>query len=374
MKITRYKKGRFLAAFFISRCDYGKQKKCVIIGFSLKKKVAYLLKGIAFCKQAAREHLNRYYEGVVKVAIRITLRGLLGVFVILLMGCGGSGGDNENTGNGSGGIVYSGATSPASVSNSNAADLGVGTTDAISQAVESNSADVSGLPFGASISDTTILAQRVVNVSLQAMVVQQELALPAGITLGSGSFPSGTGYCGGSVTVPDSWLTGGASETSSGVITYNNLCMDSGFSGFGSMIINGVATISGGVTTYSDLTVSFEDGTLLTCNASDCEMSAVYAGPDGVVYRVADVGVVGDSTSGYSVDASYCHGTHGCLTVMTDSPIVFSCSNGRPESGSISFSSTGGSSGSITFNSCTSYTVTYTTMMGGGSDSFSGGW
>jgi len=314
------------------------------------------------------------------VGIKSIVSGFSAVLVVLLAGCGGSSSNDDGTNNSGGGIVYSGSTAPAAVSGSNAENLGVGTTDAISQAIDSDSADISGIPFSVSIIESSDIGQQILAKSLELVATQQFGNLPVGVTIGGEGFSMEQGYCGGSMTIPDSWasdegLSGDSAFEISGTITFNNLCLDLGSAGFGAMTINGAITISaGGVRTYNNLTARFADGTSIICDGVDCSASAVFSGADGATYSVADVVVTGDSIMGYSVDASYCHGTYGCLTISTDSPIIFSCENGRLASGSISFSSTDGSSGTITFNDCNSYTIAFATITDGSIVTVMGTW
>jgi hypothetical protein len=302
--------------------------------------------------------------------IRKLFNGFIGFAVVMLVGCGGGGGAADPTSNATG--SYTGSTTPAAVTSSNAQELGVDATEAASKAIESNSASAGGLPFGASVTGTSTPLQQVQAINDEILKNLQGVSLPAGITLDSSYFTGVTGYCGGSVTIPDSWTTG-SSTNPDGTITYNNFCLDIG-SIYGQLTANGSVTISGGVSTYSNFTVTFANGTILSCNGSTCSNSAVYSGTGGTTSLVSNVTVSGNASAGYNITASYCHSTYGCLTIQTNSPILFNCLNGKPSSGSVTYSSSNGSSGTITFNDCSSYTITYTTTAGGGVTSISGVW
>ena len=135
-----------------------------------------------------------------------------------------SGGDDNNLGGGSTG--YTGSTEPASVTDSNAEALGVDATEAAAKAIEAGSADAGALPFGASITSTTSPSQQVQDINQNILESLKVSNLPLGLTLTGSDFTGFSGYCGGSVTVPDSFASGGSSAD--GTITYNNFCMDIG--------------------------------------------------------------------------------------------------------------------------------------------------
>jgi len=290
----------------------------------------------------------------------------IGVAAISLVGCGGGGGgDNPGDGSGSG---YTGSTAPASITGNNAEGVGQDSTEAVRQAIDTNSAGGS-VPFGISITDTSALAQ-VQAINGHVLNILQNANLPIGIVLDGSSFPEESGYCGGTVTVPDNFLDGGTT----GTITYNNLCLDLG-GVYGAMTVNGTITVgANGATSYANFSVAFENGTSFSCNNVGCSTSTVYSDSNGTSYQITDASVSGDGSSGFSVNATYCQSSYGCLTIQTDNPILFDCSNAAPSSGSISFSSTNGSSGTITFNSCSSYTITYTLSAGGAVNTISGTW
>jgi hypothetical protein len=169
----------------------------------------------------------------------------------------------------------------------------------------------------------------------------------------------------------------GSSE--SGSMTFNNLCFDMGYLGTGEtgdMVINGSMSISvSGTTetvTYSNLSVTSGGETYTfsgteVCDTVTFECSTLFEGSDGQTYMAADVNVSGDDVSGYSVSATLSDPTYGVMTVTTTTPIIFnSCPGGVPESGVVSFSSTNGSSGAVTFIDCANYSVAWNDGAGGG--------
>jgi len=121
-------------------------------------------------------------------------------------------------------------------------------------------------------------------------------------------------------------------------------------------------------TTYTNFTVTINGEThslngteICTGNnvtyASTC--ADLYTGSDGNTYQLSEPYYYGNSDSGYYMDATFYHPTHGSVEISTTNPVTFNCGNGMPSSGTISYRGTGGSSGSVTFNDCASYTISY---------------
>jgi len=298
---------------------------------------------------------------------------LLGAF--LVASCSGGGGSSSDDGGGGGNIGSTGSTEPASITGNNAEALGIDATEAATKAIEADSADVS-LPFGASITGTISPSQLAQDINQHILESLQGSNLPLGFTMTGSDFADFPGFCGGSITVPDSWQNGGSLD---GTITYNNFCMDIGDTIYGQVTVNGSITMSGDTITYGNLTMSFGNGAVYTCNGSassitSCTTNTVYTGSNGSSYSISDANVYGNEFDGYNVNAEYCNTSYGCLTIETPEPIMFDCSNGNPSTGSIIFTSDNGSNGSITFDSCDSYTITYSTSSGGAINTISGTW
>ncbi len=160
-------------------------------------------------------------------------------------------------------------------------------------------------------------------------------------------------------------------STGNGVITYSS-CNISG------AIVNGTVdistSISGNISTttiqynnfsmvYSGQTQSFDMTAVCQTDTSTYETSCTYEsdalGIDGRTYSVSDVSVSGNSSSGYSVSATVVDPDHGTLSITTNSAITFNCSSGQPDSGEIQFTDGDGNSVTVTYTSCTSYSVAY---------------
>lgn len=297
-------------------------------------------------------------------------------------GCGSSSSDRPKEGNDI--PTYSGSTSPATISASNAEKIGVSATEGVAQTVETDSnKDV--LPFGVASSEnsTANLNQKLRDITYRLLDSKRNTYLPLEVVLDGDDFPADMGYCGGSITIPDD-MYNNTSGRLNGTITYNNFCMDAGV-GYGRMTINGSLIFSETETRismiYRNLTVRYNGETYTmnstyTCDTpsfTNCTLSSDYAGSDGSTYRMSDVSVSGDNSSGYSVNASFCHPSYGCVTIETTTPITYNCANGMPDGGAIRFTGANGSSGTISFDSCSTYSGTYDD--GSGSiTSFSGSW
>ena len=303
-------------------------------------------------------------------------------FTVGVTGCGNSSSDNPKENNDI--PTYSGSTSPATISASNAEKIGTSATEGVVQAVETD-ANGDALPtilVATNENSTSNLNQKLRDITYRLLDSKRNTYLPLEVVLDGDDFPADMGYCGGSITFPDD-MYNNTSGRLNGTITYNNFCTDAGDS-YGRMTINGSLIFSETEThismIYRNLIVSYNGETYTmngtyTCNTSftNCTMSSDYAGSDGSTYRMSDVSVSGNNSSGYSVNASFCHPNYGCVTIETTTPITFNCANGMADGGAIRFTGANSSSGTISFDSCSSYSGTYND--GSGSiTSFSGNW
>ncbi|MCW9012329.1 MAG: hypothetical protein OQL06_01000 [Gammaproteobacteria bacterium] len=134
--------------------------------------------------------------------------------------------------------------------------------------------------------------------------------------------------------------------------------------------INGVLTISGSqsqITLTANITATENSVTETFSFAGTCEFngttigactySSTFTGIDGRTYSIANVSVSGNPSAGYSVSGTVTDPDHGSITIATNQPVTFNCTNGNPDSGQITI--TGDGSATVTFNSCTSFTVTF---------------
>ncbi|MES9854378.1 MAG: hypothetical protein ABW170_21405 [Candidatus Thiodiazotropha sp. L084R] len=93
-------------------------------------------------------------------------------------------------------------------------------------------------------------------------------------------------------------------------------------------------------------------------NAS-CEYHSDYRGYDNRTYRVSEVTVSGNDSSGYQISVRVYDPDHGYVLVTTEVPVTFDCEDGHPSAGRIRFEGVNGTTAVIEFISCTQYVVTF---------------
>ena len=315
-----------------------------------------------------------------------TLFCLLATSAFVLTGCGGGGGGAAATG-----PTYSGAATPAAITATNAEAIGTTTAEAASQAITQSAVnDANPFAMGITINpDSTNLNPALIELVRNIGVNAQYLNLPAGVTTLThtqlmNDDPT-LNLCGGSVQLSDAIVNSLTNTmTLNGSITFINLCSID--PNLGNIIMNGTLTFTETVDTlsirFSNFSVNDGSSTetmnmTVSCTFGfACSISADYEAADGKVYRVADMTISGADTGPYFVSATFYHPDYGSVTINT-SDLYFNCSNGHPSSGTIYYtSSTNGSSGSITFTDCTSYTGTYDdgAAAAGSSGPYSGSW
>jgi hypothetical protein len=279
----------------------------------------------------------------------------------LLSACSSSsgGGDSDDS------LTFEGNSSPAVIDNSNAQSIGETSGEAVLQASSS-----SALPTGFETSEQVDLTP----IHLSVIETSKNIStLPSGIDVSSQVC---TGGGSANTSIPSS---SGKSVTKT---TYNNCTITSGTSSFtidGKVIITfeDIEDPTAGFTmSYQGVTVSGiseEEVTLnytYSCtNLSDfrsCTTSSVFKGSDGETHEVSDFEITGSSSSGYNGSASFNHYSFGSVSVNVTNLTYGSC-GGSPDGGSISFSSTNGSSGTINFSDDCTVSGTWTSGSGSGS-------
>lgn len=269
---------------------------------------------------------------------------LLLISCLALISCGGGSSSNTNNNNTGSNLTYNGSTSAATVDSSNADKLAVAATGGTSQAIASGNAPVLRsspvvsrlLELSALVGKKLSLANRTANQPVNGICSSGSIdatynADYSRVTLVYSNCAYSGGY--------------GSSIVMNGTAIYNNYSDGS----YSIQYINFTATYLG--ETYSlDMTLS--------CDAYDnCTYTTDYAGPDGRTYRVDGVTVTSTGTYSYSVTARVYDPDYGYVTI--DADVTFgSCAGGVPESGSITYTGSAGTSGSVVFNSCDSFTVT----------------
>lgn len=271
----------------------------------------------------------------------------------LLSACGGSGSDDKDDDKSSS-LAFSGNDEPAEITDANAEEIGIASGEAVLQA---NSSSL--IPSAVSTSEQVDLS------SVHSAVLESSQTLntlPAAIN----------------IDLSDQVCTGGGSASSnvpssSGQyvqkITYKKCAISSGPSGF---TIDGQVKVtyedindlnSGYSLVYKNVTISGISSETVTLNytfsctslsdTSSCTTSSIFSGSDGQTHLVSNYQISGSTSSGLNGSATFSHYTHGSVSI-TASNLTYGNCNSQPDGGSIAFSSTNGSSGSINFHSdCT---------------------
>lgn len=300
---------------------------------------------------------------------------VLTLFSLSLTGCSSSSGSSTPT--------YSGKTTPATVTSSNAKTLGSTSGEATKSAVTQDAANEAN-PFVAAIKITHLTTSNNTNLIQQALTsLQAELSnqasLPAGVSISYTDL--GPDFCGGSVSAPDNF---GSNESLNGTVTLSNLCYDTPLDNVGPITINGTivfATTSTEQSITSNITVRADGETVsvnmtITCQIdgngfpTSCSISSDYLGEDGKTYRIADF-FVSPGNPGVNFVARFYHPDEGYVDINATN--VTFCDSGKPNGGTITFSGANGSSGSISFNSdCLGYSGDYND--GNSAGTFIGTW
>lgn len=271
---------------------------------------------------------------------------ILVCFSVLISACGGSSGGGSG---GSSGVTFSGNTEPATIDEENAEEIGTTAGEAVDRAANSSTLPS---PVGVTIDSSQIDLAEINQLILDNIA----LALA----------PSG-------VNIPNVCSSGSASynapsQTSGPVtitFTYDQCTLMNS-----DVTANGTATIkyddignpnTGFEIKYTNFTVSQPGVETITINmtiictgAGSCTYNSDFVGSDGSTHRVSSFSISGNATTGYNGTFTFSHSTYGTVSV-TATGVTYGGSCGtHPNGGTISFSSSNGSSGTITFASdCT---------------------
>ncbi len=255
---------------------------------------------------------------------------------VLLISCGGG-----SSGGGGTGVTYGGATSEAKVDTSNADKLAVAAAGGASEAVASDNAPIPRpSPAASSLLDLS-------SKTLRSLFLANRTAnTPVANVCSSGSVDA----------------TNNA-DNSQMTFTYNNCTM----TGSG-IVVNGTAVFTQNsdgsfILRYNNFTMvymgeTYNLNTTIECDASyNCSYLSDFSGLDGRTYRVDVDSVYSTGSSSYSINATVYDPDYGYVVINAD--VTYgSCTGGVPSSGSITYTGSGGSTGSVEFNSCDSFTVT----------------
>ncbi len=256
----------------------------------------------------------------------------LAIFLVLsLISCGGSSSSDD------GGIT--GVTGPATITTENQEDIARAASLAAAEVKSGNDAPTA---FGAAMSISSEMTQT------NEWVLQSLELLNSPTGTDASEICSG----GGSASIE--------STSSATVVTYNN-CNVGGVTATGTATI--VSSSSGDTftITYNNfrMVIDGEETVLnatVTCVNLECTISSQFTDSSGKSYRVDNSSITGNDSSGYSISATVYDSEYGDIE-FTATAIKFDCSNGFPSSGSISIDD-GTTTALVTFDSCSSYTVT----------------
>lgn len=108
-------------------------------------------------------------------------------------------------------------------------------------------------------------------------------------------------------------------------------------------------------------TIDFSSDCTINNNTFDisCTYTSTALGLDGRTYTTSGAVVTGDDSSGYTVSVTVTDPDFGTVSINTSQPILFNCAGSQPSSGQLTFSDADGVVVTVTFNDCTSFTVSY---------------
>ncbi len=312
------------------------------------------------------------------------IASMLLTFTLLACG-GGGGGDDSNTNNDTDGggsantsLDYSGETKQAELTTENVDDLANAAASGSKQAISSDDVPLVGLRSDSPVSRDQI-GQAISRLIGDALHDRPEFAA-RGTTAARTEDLSSTMCDSGSVIMqtPDNGAAGDWSidfnqcsrTTRYGSDSYSSV-IDGAVEGTYVQVGNGYRL----TLDYSNFTVtvshpggSYSDtfNMQMTCSAStrsgadvSCTYYADYRGYDNRTYRVSEVQVSGDESSGYRVSVRVYDPDHGYVLVTTEVPVTYDCSAGRPSAGRIRIEGANGEVALIEFISCAEYVVTY---------------
>ena len=272
-----------------------------------------------------------------KISTKFVLIIILNGFLI---GCGSS----ENTSNNT--------TPAARINAANEVNLAIAAAEGVKQSVQINNGQTGFRQSNSQTSPNNFI-QSLIN-SLDDNLALAPTPIP-GVCLGGGTATIDTNTAG-----------------TLAVIVYDQ-CSDAGVISNGTLNVSIISagtlttlnystdiftlTFAGEVTAF-DLSASctFDSNAPLEVN---CTYSSSALGIDNRSYSISTAVVTGDETSGYTVSVSIVDPDHGSFSIATNSPVFFNCSDGKPSAGEIQFSDADGVLVTISFDSCTSFTVSY---------------
>ncbi len=263
---------------------------------------------------------------------------------LILSACGGDG----STLSDNGGISYKGNTTPAAISADNAEEIGSAAGESVFNAATSEGS----APLAIDIKNASVIDLAEINLliieSAKLSMLPSALILEDKCSSGSVSVNEPSHETG-PVTlnfVYNACRMTYTTITSTGRVRfhYNNYSDHS----------------AGYSITFSNFRISQPGRPTITlnmhvecANTSSCVYSSDFVGSDGRIHRISSFSVSGTASTGYIGSAIFYHGRWGRVSISFNSLTYGNCRS-VPDGGSLVFSSTNGSSGTIEFESdCT---------------------
>jgi hypothetical protein len=283
----------------------------------------------------------------------------------LLIACGGGGGGGDALSSGSS-ISFDGNTEPARIDDSNAQEIGEAAGETVGGANEGSSVP---LPFGIELGPVETIESMIPEITELALLYQAPSAVTFDMSnefCSSGRLivdlnnTSGSGPATLKMNFTNCVLPGVYNYTYDGraTVVYNDLeDLDAGYR----LTMNNFS-ISGGPFNQ-DLVMNYS----LVCESvGDCITSSNYVASNGYTHQLSEASISGTNSTGLDGTATFYHEVHGGVTI-TITNLTFGDCGSMPDGGSISFSSTSGTSGTINFASNCTVSGTWNTGTGSGS-------
>jgi len=279
---------------------------------------------------------------------------------LAIFGCSSGGDGGDSSPGPTGAITYSGVSIASAIDATNAEEMTTTAGEAVQQGANSTSSSrVLGVVITNNSDDIEMLSANLAS----AMASMSSPNLPTGVTM--------NGTCGGSVTIPDSQLNAfnATSGPASFTMTFTSYCdasVGAQYTIDGQVVFNydDIADPNLGFSIqYNNVTLNDGSGPVtinMTVDCSDlfaCTIVSDYAGNDGITYRVTDISLSGNATTGFTGSATFFHPGHGSVSITASSVTYGSCGN-FPDGGSVTVTGTTGTA-QIDFNSNCTYIINY---------------
>jgi hypothetical protein len=300
-----------------------------------------------------------------------------------LLACGGGDDDNSDTNDDGGDSTnssqdYSGETKQATLTSENVNELSSAAASGSKQAVSSDGVRKTQMRSDSPLTQGQLNEDlaRLINETLNQAPQLAGRGISASRTEDLSSVICDTGSV--VYNYPDDGLVGEWS------IVYTQCSRSSGFgnNSYSSVLDGSVVGTYTRIGNGYQLSLSYNDFTVsvthpggsysdtfnmqMTCSATtedgvdvECDYYSDYEGYDGQVYRVSDVSVTGNGSSGYQVSVRVYHPDHGYVTVTTEVPVSFDCSGGYPNTGRVRVEGANGGLVLVEFTSCSQYVLVH---------------